>query len=397
LLRVEPILSNVPGSLPWHVWHERHPALFTKLKDAHPYPPSVRTALDELLDETLTGTIQPLPGWYDEYVGRRWLDVPFLWAESFFYRRLLAAVGYFSAASGPASPGPRSAGSAATRATREGGASGGPEARASGASAVKQSPWAGFDLFAAFKDADLADAPLADLPSLDPLGLLLASLWGNQADLGFQIGAAIGPAAHLVVDDTAEALSALTGAARVGLVADNAGKELLADLGLVDHLLGDSGTEVTLYLKPHPYYVSDATTADLVKCLRALTAAGGPAAAIASRLHAAAAQGRLRVATDPFFCAPLPFHQAPPDLFDPADVLIFKGDLNYRRLVGDNRWPASTPFASTLPPLDSTVIALRTLKSDVLVGVDDSVVESLSGEKDWRTNGRYGSVQVFTP
>jgi len=338
---VEPILSNVPGSLPWHVWHDRHPALFAKLKDAHPYPPEIISALDDLLEETLTGA---------------WLDAPFLSAESGFYGRLLEAVGDLG-------PG----------------------------------PWAALDPFAFLKDADLADAPLADLPALGPPELLLAALWGNQADLGFQLGAAIGPAAHLVADDSPAALVALTGAARVGLVADNAGKELLADLGLIDHLLGAGGVgEVTLHLKPHPYYVSDATTADLVKCLRALAAAGGRAAAVAGRLHAAAAAGRFLIATHPFFCAPAPFHEAPPDLFGPADVLIFKGDLNYRRLVGDLRWPTSTPFASTLPPLDSSVIALRTLKSDVLVGVDDSVVGSLSGEKDGRTKGRYGSVQVAT-
>jgi hypothetical protein len=338
---VEPILSNVPGSLPWHVWHERHPALFARIKEAHPFPPELRSALDDLLDETLTPA---------------WLDAPFLWAESYFYRRLLDATGYFSSG-----------------------------------------PWAGFDLFAFLKDADLASAPLADLPELTPAEHLIAALWGNQADLGFQLGLAIGPAAHLVVDDTDDALSVLTGANRVGLVADNAGKELLADLGLIDHLLGPGGVgAVTLHLKPHPYYVSDATTTDLAKCLRALAGAGGRAAGIAARLHEAAAAGRFLIATDPFFCAPLPFHKAPPGLFGPADVLVFKGDLNYRRLVGDNHWPTSTPFASTLPAFDGTaVVALRTLKSDVLVGVDDSVVSDLADQGDWRTNGRYGSVQVF--
>lgn len=351
---MDPIASNVPGTLAWHVWHERHPVLVARLKEAHPFPPSVNAAIDGLLDETLTGVVRPVPGWYDEHVGRRWLDAPFLWAESFFYRRLLDALGYFT----------------------------------------PDGPWAGFDLFAFLKDADLASAELADLPALSPAGQLLASLWGNQADLGFQLGTAIGPAAHLVVDETDDALAVLSGAARVGLVADNAGKELLADLGLVDRLLGDGGVgEVTLHLKPHPYYVSDATTTDLVKCLRALSAAGGPATGIAARLHTAAAGGRFTVATHPFFCAPLPFHEAPADLFGRADVLIFKGDLNYRRLVGDLRWPTATPFASTLPPLGAAVVALRTLKSDVLVGVDDAAIRGLDG--DWRTNGRYGSVQVF--
>lgn len=352
---MEPILSNVPGSLPWHVWHERHPALFARLADAHPFPPATRAALDDLLQETLTGEIRPVPGWYDEYVGRRWADVPFLWAESFFYRRLLDAVGYFT----------------------------------------PDGPWAGVDPFAFLKDADLASAPLADLPTLTPAEQVVASLWGNQADLGFQLGTAIGPAARLVVDDTDDALSVLTGAPRVGLVADNAGKELLADLGLVDWLLAGGGVgEVTLHLKPHPYYVSDATTTDLVKCLHAMTAAGGRAAAIATRLHAAAGSGRLVVSTHPFFCAPLPYHDAPAGLFGRADALIFKGDLNYRRLVGDRRWPTSTPFAATLPPLDAAVVALRTLKSEVLVGVDDAATDGLEG--DWRVNGRYGSVQVLS-
>jgi hypothetical protein len=345
---VEPILSDVPGTLAWHVWHERHPALFARIKEAHPFPRELRTALDDLLEETLTPP---------------WLDAPFLWAESYFYRRLLDAIGYFSPAAADLSP-------------RE----------ATG-------PWAGFDLFAFLKDADLASAPLADLPELTPAEHLIAALWGNQADLGFQLGLAVGPAAHLVADDTDDALSVLAGANRVGLVADNAGKELLADLGLVDHLLGPGGVgAVTLHLKPHPYYVSDATTTDLVKCLRALAGAGGRAAAIAARLHEAADAGRFLIATDPFFCAPLPFHKAPPGLFGPADVLVFKGDLNYRRLVGDNHWPPSTPFASTLPALDSAIVALRTLKSDVLVGVDEDVIKDLEG--DWRTNGRYGSVQV---
>ncbi|GAA1030326.1 damage-control phosphatase ARMT1 family protein [Virgisporangium ochraceum] len=336
---MEPILSNVPGTLPWHVWHERHPAMFASLVEAHPFPPSTRTALDELLHETLTP---------------EWLGTPFLAAESVFYRRLLEAIGYFT----------------------------------------PDGPWAGFDLFAFLKDADLASASL-DLPDLTPAERLLAALWGNQADLGFQLGSAIGPAAHLVVDQTDDALSVLTGAPRVGLVADNAGKELLADLGLVDWLLAGGGVdEVTVHLKPHPYYVSDATTTDLVKCLRALASAGGRATDLATRLHTAAAEGRFVVATHPFFCAPLPFHEAPPDLFGAADVLVFKGDLNYRRLVGDLRWPIATPFASTVPPLDAAIVALRTLKSDVLVGVDENSVTDLEG--DWRVNGRYGSVQVVS-
>src|SRR5262249_18851982 len=115
--------------------------------------------------------------------------------------------------------------------------------------------------------------------------LLLASLWGNQADLGFLFGAT-GPLdapGGLVADAGPRRWAAREtgGPHHVGIVTDNAGRELLADLVLVDHLLrtGLAGA-VTLHLKPRPYYVSDATTADLVACLRRLAAAGEEAAAV---------------------------------------------------------------------------------------------------------------------
>jgi hypothetical protein len=34
--------------------------------------------------------------WDDGYLGKPWRDAPFLWPESYFYRRLLEAVGFFS-------------------------------------------------------------------------------------------------------------------------------------------------------------------------------------------------------------------------------------------------------------------------------------------------------------
>ena len=47
-----------------------------------------------------------------------------------------------------------------------------------------------------------------------------------------------------------------------------------------------------------------------------------------------------------------------------------KGDLNYRRLVGDRLWPPTTPFADVTAYFPGPVAALRTLKSDVIVGLD---------------------------
>jgi hypothetical protein len=149
-------VSNVPGSFAWGVLHQRHPALIRQVRDAFPYPPDLQRGLDRLLEE-ITGTIEPLgpqahdrkawEAWGRDCLGRRWSDVPFLWAESYFYRKLLEAVGFFQ-------PG----------------------------------PWCGVDPFGPFKHAELDDpfvdadlAALDELASLEPeehaAALVQASLW----------------------------------------------------------------------------------------------------------------------------------------------------------------------------------------------------------------------------
>lgn len=58
--------------------------------------------------------------------------------------------------------------------------------------------------------------------------------------------------------------------------------------------------------------------------------------------------GQRTVRAHDFFCAPLPYDAMPDDLREDlaeATVTILKGDLNYRRLVGDHLWPPTSPFA----------------------------------------------------
>ncbi|MDX2546632.1 damage-control phosphatase ARMT1 family protein [Streptomyces sp. WI04-05B] len=397
------ILGNEPGSFPWSVLAERHPALIQKVRDAFPYGPEQHRALDALLKNCAEGVIEPLPAdaddrrqWEEwgtrEYVGRSWFDVPWLWAEGYFYRQLLEAVGYF--------------GSGESRESGGRGQSG----RGDGA-------WRGIDPFRPFKLAEL-DAPETDeeLAALDDLvsepeedqarALLHGSLWGNRADLGFRLSGADegGEAAGLVADDS-EALWSLLRSARpaagpVCLVADNAGRELVPDLLLLDHLLTRGYSDrAVLHVKPHPYFVSDATTADVVDALRRLTRAPGAAASYGRRLWSALAEGRLVVRAHPFSCAPLPYAAMPGDLrdeFASATVTVMKGDLNYRRLVGDRLRPPTTPFADVTAYFPGPVAALRTLKSEVIVGLDDrteSALVAAEGQR-WRTSGTRAVIQV---
>ncbi|MGX4689143.1 damage-control phosphatase ARMT1 family protein [Streptomyces sp. JNUCC 63] len=386
------LLGNEPGSFPHSVLAERHPAIVRQVREAFPYGPEQHRALDALLDSCTKGVIEELPaGAHDRdrwqarglarYAGRSWFDVPWLWSESYFYRRLLEAVGYFA-------PG----------------------------------PWQGIDPFRPFKLAEL-DSPETDeeLAALDALeseppprraaALLHGSLWGNRADLGFRLSTAgaqaaraAQPTAGLVADDS-ETLWSLLPPSRAGtlcLVADNAGRELVPDLLLVAHLLAHGRVErAVLHVKPYPYYVSDATTADVVDAVRRLTAAPGAAAGYGRRLWSAMTDGRLTVRAHPFSCSPLPYAAMPGDLrgeFGAATLTVLKGDLNYRRLVGDRLWPPTTPFADVTGYFPGPVAALRTLKSDVITGLDASTEAALDATENgrWRVGGTHALIQVRT-
>ena len=117
-------------------------------------------------------------------------------------------------------------------------------------------PWSGVDPFEPAKSEELAQIGELERPT-DRQAILLASLWGNRADLGFRAGtpARIGPErgdrspfhgddvglgqghaapSHeaLVADDSARIWEHLAAGdpGQVIVVADNAGRELLADL-----------------------------------------------------------------------------------------------------------------------------------------------------------------------
>jgi hypothetical protein len=372
--RAPVIRSDVPQSFPWRVLTQRHPALLDQVGAGHPYPPRIAGALARLR-ATLSDVIPELPAdtpdrttwqqWGRDLIGQRWLDVPFHWAESYFYRLLLDAVEYF-----------------------------------------RPGPWRGIDPFAPQKAAELHDPALdAELAALDAVAdlpaprrtaaLLHAALWGNRADLGFLLSnpsAAQADTAGVIVDDSAAIVALLrAGTGPVCVIADNAARELVADLALIDQLLSD-GLTVDLHLKPSPYFVSDATTADLLATLPRLPA--GPRA----RLSEALRSGALTLTAHEFYCAPLTFHDAPEDLatrFAAARLTLCKGDLNYRRLIGDRHWPAATPFDETTAYFPGAVATLRTLKSEVVVGIDPAAERALAARTpDWRIAGTHALIQL---
>ncbi|WP_025274698.1 damage-control phosphatase ARMT1 family protein [Haloglycomyces albus] len=385
--RNEPIGIKSPDDYGWGVFHRRHPAMLAELVDTFPYPNSVRAALDDLLEETTTGTVQPLPAvgphaaqWEHEVkpaIGRRWSEVNFFWAESVFYRKLLLALEYFSI----------------------------------------DSPWWGIDPFGPKKNRELEIDRLRDrwnnLAALNGLGrderrqaVLRGSLWGNLADLAVSIDdPGVGDAStrrRLLADD-GDALWGYLDAAAPGtviIVADNAGSEIIADLVLVDQLLREeTAARVEIHVKNHPYFVSDATGGDLVSALRALADAPHDSVrAIAERLREWIASGRLVIDTHWFYTAPRTFTHVPTDLwerFRRASLVVLKGDLNYRRLMEDRHHDYDQDFGEAVATFPTAVVALRVMKSDLAVGIDPVTVRELSAANpDWRTDAGCAVLQM---
>lgn len=236
------------------------------------------------------------------------------------------------------------------------------------------------------------------------LHLLLASLWGNRVDLSYAVAAGHGEPgrADLLVDERALALPWLLRAgADVHIVTDNTGTELVLDLALVDAILEDASTRVTVHLKMQPVFVSDATARDLWRAIERMSERGGDAGALASRLRAAFDDERLRLAPDPFWSGSRFLWDAPPHvarLLDGATLVLVKGDANYRRVVGDALWPPNVPLAEVADYLRSPLLCLRTMKSDPVVGLPTGLGESLDAtEPQWRIDGRRGVAQVASP
>ncbi len=400
-------MTGEPGSFANHTMTTRFPAIIQNVLDDHTgqYPDSIVQAIQSLYDELVFNhPVRPLetvapdgPSWvaaWKPYQGRTWLDIPWYFAEAFIYRRLVEAAGYF------------------------GGNGAADEARR----------WIGIDPFLPRKRAELQNlatwqvlaAALNHAPdnSADSLRALLHHcLWGNRADLSYTKVAEVAGGQivivteqeNLVVDDTGVVLDYLQGSrgrqsaagGRIDFICDNAGTELLMDLALVDFLLRFHWAgQITLHVKAHPTFVSDTTPPDIELTLAAIKAQGvSELSALAERLESYLAQEHLHIRPDLFWNSSHFFWEIHPELqaeLSRAWLVIIKGDANYRRLLGDSRWLTTVPVTAAIPYFPAPFVALRTLKSDPIVGLPPGLAEQLDhADAEWKVNGKRGMIQAI--
>ncbi|WRT65230.1 uncharacterized protein IL334_002173 [Kwoniella shivajii] len=284
------------------------------------------------------------------------------------------------------------------------------------------------------------------------LEMVQADLWGNATDLSLLIDLkfedlqklqAVGSAAQaeqakfILRNDLSKTWDHLKTVknARVDFILDNAigftaGFELFTDLILADFLVSCTPfvDQVIFHPKAIPWFVSDVLPYDFSWAIESLldtsffaSHASTPLSSedldglktLATRwkTHLSTGKFKLSVPEDTklgkatalgrFWTTQYAFQDlpqiAPGTLAElrKSDLVIFKGDLNYRKLVGDAWWPTTTPFETALGPLAGkiTLLSLRTNKADTIVGLEEGVEERLNKEApDWRVSGKYAVV-----
>ncbi len=392
------LIASQDGGFTEYTVTNRMPNIARRVIQENDFSSEINQSLENLASGLSSDNILPLvddtgadfsawENYLQSYQGQRWVDIPWFVAETYFYRLILNITNYFS-------PG---------------------EFQYIDPFYLQKSQGLEKSLDSIIALCKQANTGLqADSEQTGLIGMLYFSLWGNRVDLSlwsaiededrssFNIES---QQAHILADDSAKVVDLLVNKVsneqnQVDLVADNAGFELVCDLCLLDFLL-TSGlvNRVKLHLKPHPTFVSDATIKDVHHTVEFFSNVDNSIVkSFALRLQDYIASGKLILSEDYFWTSPLPFWEIPESLkseLSNANLVVVKGDANYRRLLGDRHWDFSTNFTDIVCYLPVPTLALRTLKSEVAAGIPSSVIDKIAkSDADWLTNGSWGVIQL---
>jgi len=391
-----PINGTRPGSWCFSSIKDRLPKIAQRVIEENEFSPQINANLKQLQSEIPNKPIRELidqgapdQASWEKFIkpnlSKKWLEVPWFFVETYFYRRIMEAVDYFN---------------------------------------LQQDPFAyqkqqGLEksieeitILAGFLTENLDNPGRIDKILRDGLYF---SLWGNQADLSlWPAGSAADPRNdsrkslkdRLIANDINQIIKIFTKTEqpikRVDIMLDNAGFEFVSDLALVDILLNHQLVdEVILHVKAHPVFVSDVIDVDLRKTIQYLNGSGDEkTASFGKRLEDLVHENRIQTRPHYFWNSPLPMWELPRDIHEDlrgSSLLISKGDANYRRILGDREWDFTERFHRAVDYLPVPLAALRTFKCELAVGMDlDQIQYIYNQDPKWMVNGKWGVIH-FSP
>ncbi|XP_050539354.1 damage-control phosphatase ARMT1-like [Daktulosphaira vitifoliae] len=251
--------------------------------------------------------------------------------------------------------------------------------------------------------------------------ILKISLWGNRCDLSLSAGKST-----TISEDPSKAIKLLdkylitnksdeiweilqkteNKTKQIDIILDNSAYELFTDLCFADFLLTfNLADTIVFHGKAIPWYVSDVTKPDFETTLYYLE--NKCSSSILNNLGRKWAHyyknEKFIFKCEDFWTLPFPYsYMTLKDsnlyqLLSYSQLLIFKGDLNYRKLIGDINWVPTTNFKEALCEfLPTAVVALRTMKCDCISGLPlDYEKKILEEDKhNWLITGNYGTIQL---
>ena len=259
----------------------------------------------------------------------------------------------------------------------------------------------GNDPFAKTKDKEL-ETTLNNMPAIltkleqskNPLSfLLLNSLWENNFD-------PINPVSEgqeLLVNDIDIAVKNIQ-SDKINVIdfeCDNAASEIAADLILIHYLLKNKVVKkVNLRVKNYPILISDAILTDVNKTIEAFsTSPDERARNIGNELKQFLELGTLNpvVSKTSTTGTALKYHVSE---YQESDLIILKGDVNYRRITENRYWGFDTNINDIIPDNLKPVLIIRTIKNQVAIAAIKKLVEKLLKiDSEWCRKGLGGSVQ----
>lgn len=264
--------------------------------------------------------------------------------------------------------------------------------------------------------------------------IMEALLWANKNDLSLSSGNDVSSKVHNLIelldsfrpnvlcDHTEELwqfmknlkLQKESRSVCIDIVLDNCSIELAADLILCDFLLRNEFVhKIRLHGKAFSWFISDVTRSDFEILIQQLQSSNSLIINnFVRRIHQYMhEENKLELnCENSFWTLPYSFDQMErinPDLYSSfkttSSLILFKGDLNYRKLIGDLNWDISTPLSEAVRGFKPTsVCAIRTLKSDLVANLDRNnanfieMIKKNSDSNKWMITGDYGLIQFFS-
>jgi len=364
----------------------RLPSILDRVIEDNDFDDHVNVALNDLkhhiLHEKITNYLEKgndrssWKNWLKSMIGKTWFEIPFYFAEAYFYRIIMDKIDFYS--------------------------------------------WK-IDPFFKQKRNDIVrnggqfEAIIMDLQQFlhqsNGSGqiikhLLFSCLWGNKSDLSqLLLNREKADEFHekfALLDDSEKVSNLfLKQVGRVDVILDNSGMELFVDLLLSEKLISlNLAKKVVLHTKAFPTFVSDATGSDIELLVDFLkTQKNKNVQAFAKNFEVLLKSKSIQVMNHEFWNSPLHFYELPRDLFrelEKSDLVVFKGDANYRRIFGDREIGFDTcvdPLCNYLP---AKAVAVRILKSELMVELQKKQIRNLNeSDPDWLINGKYGVIQMI--